>query len=420
VSDDDAIMLPPEADRAWLIDAVAELTRSQGFSQFVVAPIVEPTPQFFPDKWAGGDASLGRLVRRLLHYVGLDEVGVAVEIHREDARGGAAPAPPGSGGVWLDGVERKVVTVMAAGPTLRDPTNAVAATARAVAHAFRDLHHLGSKDGQDNERLIDVTSVYLGFGLLTTEASLRFFSTSAGGFRSNRSKFQLGSLGPVAMAYLLGIQAVARGLDKPARKRLASHLQPNQAGFFRAAVAELEPRREWLVEKLGLPAPDTWPPPPDLDELTAPLEDELEDAEPEERKDEDKGIVGLNEGKPVFRVERSMAGRLGKVIIMGTLMGGGLIARSIKGIEISMPKMIMGGLVLAALGMLIGRLFEDVRCSEPKCGAPLERDMTVCPRCGGTIVGAIKNPKERLAAEEALRRAEADGVPGSGSGSGSE
>lgn len=401
-------MLPPEADRTWLVEAMAALTHSQGFSRLVVGPIVEPTPQFFPDKWAGGDASLGRLVRRLLHYVGLDEVGVAVEIHPEDARGGAPPAPPGSGGVWLDGIERKVVTIMAAGPSLRDPTNGVAATARAAAHAFRDFHRLPAKDPQEAERLVDVTGVYLGFGLLTTEASLRFFSTSAGGFRSNRSKFQLGVLGPQAMAYLLGIQAVARGMDRAQRKRLTAHLQPNQAGFFRAAVEDLEPRREWLLERLGIPPRESWPPPPDLDELTAPLEDELDDAVPEERKDEDRGIVGLNAGKPVFRVERSMAGRLGKVIIMGTLMGGGLIARSIKGIEISMPKMILGGLVLAAIGMAIGRLFEDVRCSEPKCGAPLRRDMTVCPRCGGDIVGAIKNPKERLAAEEALRRAQAD------------
>jgi hypothetical protein len=35
--------------------------------------------------------------------------------------------------------------------------------------------------------------------------------------------------------------------------------------------------------------------------------------------------------------------------------------------------------------------------------------MTVCPRCAGTIVGVIDHPKKRLAAEEALRDADATG-----------
>lgn len=403
--DDDPILLPEREEREWLLSALAELTAERGFSQFVVSPIVEGSEQFFPDRWVGGEASLGRLARRLLHYAGIDELPVQTEIHLPDARGGGAPAfPPRSGGVWLDGLDRKAAVFMAVSTSLREPVNAVASAARAAAQAFREHFDLVAKDPKKAEKLIDVTAVYLGFGLLVTEASLRHYSEADGSFRAKKSTFRLGVLEPQAFAYLLAAQALVRGLDKKERKRLAGQLQPNQAAFFRAAFAELEPRRAELIEQLGIPDPKTWPPPPDVDELTAPLEDEMEEEVPEERKDGDRGIVGLNEGKPVFRVERTMSGRLGKVIIMATLMGGGLVARSIKGIDLSMPHMIIGGVVLAAIGMAVGRLFEDIRCSEPKCGAALKREMKVCPRCGGDVVGVIKHAKERLAAEEALRR----------------
>ena len=404
MAEDDEILLPAPEDRDWLLESLGTLSKERGFSRLVVGPLVEATPEFFPDKWAGGDASMGRLARRLLHYAGIDDLAVAVQIHREDARGGGPPpAPPGSGGVWLDGIDRGTATFMALAKTLRDPVNTVAATARAVAEVYFEHNDLKADNEQQRQRMVDVITVYLGFGLLTTDTALRHYNEADGGFRSKRSTFRLGTLGPQAMAYLLAIQLLARGYDKARRKKVLARLQANPIGFVRAAMAVLEPRRDEVVDMLALPPREQWPPPPDLEELTAPLEDELEDSEPEERKDEDLGVVDLNRGKPVFRVERSMSGRLGKVIIMATLMGGGMIARSIKGIEISMPHMILGGVVLAALGMLIGRLFEDIRCSEPKCGAPLDRDMKVCPRCGGDIVGAIKNAKERLAAEEALK-----------------
>jgi predicted amidophosphoribosyltransferase len=64
--------------------------------------------------------------------------------------------------------------------------------------------------------------------------------------------------------------------------------------------------------------------------------------------------------------------------------------------------------VLGILGLGVGRLLPDARCSEPKCGQPLAKDATVCPRCGGTVSGVIHHPRERLAAEEALAR-EAEG-----------
>ena len=152
--------------------------------------------------------------------------------------------------------------------------------------------------------------------------------------------------------------------------------------------------------QLGVPARDHWPAAPSLAALTAALPSEAV-SEPETRRDEDRGVAGMNTGKPVFMVDRSMAPRLGRVLFMGALMLGGVLSRMSpdQGPGMSNIAVIAAGLGLAGLGL--GRLFRDRRCSEPKCGGPLTPTTKVCPRCGGDVVGTIANAKDRLAAEEA-------------------
>jgi hypothetical protein len=252
---------------------------------------------------------------------------------------------------------------------------------------------------------VDVTTVYLGFGLLTTDAAVRHGAERAGGFRLTRTKSQLGVLGPQAMAFVLGVQAVARGLDRSGRRRIAKPLQPNQAGFFRAALALLDARTPSVAHALALPPPAQWPDPPDLESLTAPLPDDEGDA-PEQaqeiRRDHDKGVSGMNAGRPVFRVERTKALRLAKMLGLPAVLLGILVNRMNMGIDVPMWQVGAVAAGLALLGLVIGRFLEDVRCSEPKCGEPLTRELEVCPRCGGTVRGVIHHPKERLAAEDAL------------------
>ena len=70
---------------------------------------------------------------------------------------------------------------------MADPASLVAACARVIAHAHRLAHNLQVSDAYDPR--IDVGAVYLGFGLLTADAALRFTSrtaTGAGGHRRTR------------------------------------------------------------------------------------------------------------------------------------------------------------------------------------------------------------------------------------------
>jgi hypothetical protein len=74
------------------------------------------------------------------------------------------------------------------------------------------------------------------------------------------------------------------------------------------------------------------------------------------------------------------------------------------GIEIPTELIMPVALGLAVLGLAIGSLFTDRRCSEPKCGTKLREQDQVCPLCGGVVMGVIHHPRERLGAEEELVR----------------
>jgi len=399
--EEDEVLLPPPPARAWLLEQLTALVRARGAGPLVSAPLVEPTAEFFPDPWAGGEPSVRRLARRLLRYAGIEGMPVEVTVLDE---GDAIAA--GTAGVSFEGLRQGTLSFAVQVAALRDPLVVVPAMARAVAEAYRRVHRLPTGDQPPQQRLVDVTAVYLGFGLLTANAALRHAGSGGGwGRRGNRTRTRLGFLDPQSVGFLLAAQLHARGLRGKPLRAVLRKLAANPAGFVRAAEPVLEQLQPPLAEQLGLPPREHWPPAPELAVLTGPFDDdELEADEPEERKDEDRGVQGMNAGRPVFRVERTKALRLAKMLAMPTVMLGMVAGRMQIGIDFPLWQAGVAAVVLGTLGLAVGRMLPDRRCSEPKCGAALELDMEVCPRCGGTIRGVIHHPRERLAAEEALAR----------------
>jgi hypothetical protein len=419
-------MLPPQDDRRWLEGEMAALVAARGPAPLINALLLEPTPRYFPDRWGGGEASVRRLFRRLANYARLTsrpsgpelpERAVKITIYDADPvkRGEVIGKPPARGhqelSSWLVSATASELKIGVEASALADPSAFVAAAARVVAHAWRVVHDLPLKDAYDPR--IDVTAVYLGFALLTADAALRFTSRTATGTVANRkTPLRVGSLPPQAVCYLLAAQAHVRVLERSERARIARSLQANQAAFFRHAYAAIERMDPPIAAQWHIPPREHWPAPPSLPALTAPLSGEDDGDEPEARRDEDPGVAGLNLGKPVFLIDRSMAPRLGRVLFMGVLMLGGVVGgMSPNRSGTSMGIVAAAALVLGLLGLTVGRLVRDRRCSEPKCGAPLKPTDKICPRCSGTIAGTIAHPRERLAAEEALHRAQAAEPP---------
>lgn len=397
--EEDEVLLPPPPARLWLVEQLAALVSARGVGPLLRAPLVEPTPEFFPDPWAGGEASVRRLARRLLRYAGIEDYPVEVTVLDE----GTALAS-GTAGVSFEGLREGTLDFAVQSAALRDPLTVVSAMARAVADAYRRVHRLPTGDQARHQRLVDVTAVYLGFGLLTANAALRHGGSGGGwGRGSTRTRTRLGVLDPQSVGFLLAALLQARALSPKQHRAVLRKLAANPAGFVRAAEPVLERLEPPLAEQLHLPPPEQWPPAPALARLTAPLDDE-EEPETEERKDEDRGVQGMNAGRTVFRVERTKALRLAKMLAMPTVMLGMVASRMQVGVELPTWQAGVAAVSLGLLGLGVGRLLPDRRCSEPKCGQALDLEMKVCPRCGGTIAGVIHHPRERLAAEEALAR----------------
>jgi hypothetical protein len=408
---DDGLLLPPLDDRRWLLEQLRGLVAARGAGPLTTALLVEPSPRFFPDRWGGGEASMRRLLLRLCAYAGL-ELRVAVAIYdAEPARRGEVLGKPMARNgqeltVWLAGLVGGELRVGVEATAMMDPVTLVASAARVVTHAYRVVHGLMPLTGDALDPKIDLTTVYLGFGLLTADAALRFTTrTNTGAVNSRRTPLRLGGLPPQALCYLLAAQVHVRGEGRAERQRIARGLQTNQAAFFRHAYAAIERMDPPIATQLGVPAREQWPAPPSLAALTLAIPGDDDPAEPETRRDEDHGVLGMNVGKPVFMVDRSMAPRLGRVLFMGCLMLGGVASRMSQGDGVGMSSIAVIAVGLGLGGLGIGRLFRDRRCSEPKCGGPLRPELRVCPRCQGEVVGTIKHPRERLAAEEAYLRA---------------
>lgn len=408
---DDGILLPKAPEREWIAERLATLVAKAGFEHLVLSPLLEANETFFPDPWQGGERSFTRLARRLLTYADLPQAVVEVKIHKDDDVGGSV-APAGIGAqIWFVRKHGNTIHLAARASTLRDPQILVPAMARTVAEAWRAWHGLTQSDAVLEQRLTDLTAIYLGFGLLTTDAAVRHGAERSAGFRLTRTKSSLGVLPPQALCFALALCLSARQAPKKERNRIAKRLQPNQAGFLRTGLTLLSDDPTF-VHALNVPAKATWPAPPELATLVEPFESVImqaehlgeEPEEPEERHDEDTGVAGMNEGRPVFRVERSKSLRLAKMLALPTVMIGMLLGRMQTGIDIEMWQMGVAAAVLGGLGLGIGRFLRDLRCSEPKCQQTLDPDASTCPRCGGTIAGVIAHPKERLAAEEALDR----------------
>jgi hypothetical protein len=251
-------LLPDEAERAQLVEQLAELLRTAGSQSFLAGPFIEPSDRWFPDRWTPDEAGIRALIRRLLGYANLGELSLTLELDRfSDAHGevlsdGRAGGHSGTA-AWFAGIHDGVCSFGVDTNQLRDPEGLVGTLAHEVAHAYRALHELSTPKSAHEERLTDLTTIFLGFGVLTVNASQRFRSGTSGAGGSWYSRAEGGYLSMQAMSYLLAAQVVARAESERTIGRL---LAANQRACFKAACKELG-AREAVLARLGLPAEPT-------------------------------------------------------------------------------------------------------------------------------------------------------------------
>jgi hypothetical protein len=403
--------LPTVEARAALFDELAILIERRGIEPFVAAPLLEADDRFFPDEWHANDASIGRLAKRLLDYAGLGSYDVAVELASTTDEAPAAA-------VWLAGIDGTTCRFGTALTRLDDPLLAVATMAHEVARAYRRIHQLDDASPDAATELVSLTTIYLGFGIITTNASYRY--RARGELRGSLaytewSHQRFGGLSPQAMSFLLAVQLAARDAPSSQVRSVAGQLEPNQRVYFEDAYRELMP--DAVSARLRLPDRATWPAQRPLPpKVEGKLVRSLVGAAGVLSRDLAPATVvkgrtrHANAGRSTFRVIGTAAAAwsgLGFLIAIGVFFAAAAIAsRFVSGPPLAwvpyqpIVALLVGGPIL---GFVLGKLRRRDRCSDPSCNARLPHAATTCPGCGGTLAATLKSRNERLDAEERLR-----------------
>ncbi len=389
--------LPTGEEQEWLVDALAALIQRQGYEPFILAPIVQPNREHFPE--ASGQAAyvLDRATRRMLQYVGMGDLDVLFEAFAENEPVATEHGTGcGTTAAYFRGIEDGCCFFGLNIQGSADAEYLAGVMCHEVAHAYRRKHSLETEDRDEEERLTDLTTTYLGFGILSANNSLRY--RSAGDLDETRwSTSSTGYLTPQAMSFLLALQAWGRETTSKQRKRIADFLEPNQRAFFVEAFKHIDGHRNTFNSRLELPDRRSWPSARNVETILRPL--------PEFQPWTDDGGEDLiqptlpNEGYPVFRVRKSRALASGVAGLFLSSAIGFVIAGIFENPLLILPFAIIGGVT----GLYRGREPFDV-CCDPDCNARLPEEADMCARCGGTIRGRIRYADERLVAQEHLEQ----------------
>lgn len=254
--------LPEPEQQEWLLDQLAALIAKAGTERFLEAPLIEQRDRFFPDLWEPNEEGVRRMAKRVLIHAGLEELDASVEIQDAQEHRSEMVAGVGSMGsrthsegaaAWFMGIRRGVCLFGADSSQLENPGHLVGVMAHEVAHAWREHEKLTTR-GDEEELLTDLTTVYLGFGILTVNGAYSFRKSGEQEGIMTRTQWshqRAGYLGPIAMSFLLAAQARARKLGWLARRHIAGELETNQRAYFKAACSALDEKAVASRLRLG-------------------------------------------------------------------------------------------------------------------------------------------------------------------------
>jgi len=181
----------------------------------------------------------------VVEHAGVGDRALVVRIDAERGvaaalRGMAHPMTPAIEGGTHDVVERgKPLPIPISAAMLADPPRLIAVLGRGVAHYHaQDARTPMPEPASMREAMIDVVTVFLGFGVFLANACHDARAFEGGGMMGFRVQ-RLGELGPIEVAYALALRARLIGADP---KAIRPHLRDNPRAFFEAAWRDLARR----------------------------------------------------------------------------------------------------------------------------------------------------------------------------------
>lgn len=235
-----------DATRGWVVDRYAWLLARFG-RKTLRAPMVLPTPEFFPERFDGSQAPLESAMQRIATRLQVDPDTLHLELHdeanpmRELMQAGdltGSWSGDGAAGSFHDETLgfRSHFRISISCETARHPTSAVATLAHELCHALLLGDHYLEGEEEDGEPLTDLATVFFGYGIFTANAHVQE-STWQSGARSGWSTKRQGYLDYPTLGFALAYHAAQRKEPAPP---WAGHLRADARKPFRQAMRCLQ------------------------------------------------------------------------------------------------------------------------------------------------------------------------------------
>jgi hypothetical protein len=211
---------------------------------------------------------------------------------------------------------------------------------------------------------------------------------------------RLGYLSPVALAFLLAVQATVRGAPKKDVKEIAGHLPTNQRAAFEKSLDELRGQRSFLLDRLAIPDPKTWPAARTTPVLVDLGIDEDDDASPDSEEYAEEEHDGGD--RYVFRMVADASGRYRVLgLAVGSVLGGFL---GLKAQLDSTGATLAIATIAGAIGWFglqhVGRKRREDTCANCERSLAVEDDR--CTTCRARVVAGVRSTTEKFELEEKI------------------
>lgn len=218
------------------------LQRHLGAEWLLRATVIEPDETFFPDPYDASPEAATRMFVRICGYMQVDAQTVSLGFWQQEQREPSFHAPgtmnrpqqtSGASGLYtkIDGVDQIALNVS----QLRDPEALVSTMAHELAHVLLLGHGGLSHDAAHMEAITDLATIYVGFGIFTSNTLLR----RRGWVRGNLEGWSVsrkGYISPEMAGWALSLFASARGEKNP---KWAKHLSADPKEYLELGLRYL-------------------------------------------------------------------------------------------------------------------------------------------------------------------------------------
>ncbi len=160
-----------EATRAWLDYRWAWLCRQFGTKGLRQRPLVQASPEFFPDSYEATPEDVEKLVHRVARYMEIDPATLELHYYEESRNNIIGDSFHGSAGMYRKN-EKEKFEIWLEISKLNRPKGVIATIAHELGHVLLLGQERVGSDGEDHEPLTDLLTVFMGLGAFPANNSI--------------------------------------------------------------------------------------------------------------------------------------------------------------------------------------------------------------------------------------------------------